>query len=359
VSRDSEDKEDDEVTRAAQKRLEHIIHSSQFVRILWFATVGVCTVMRADRTLEPFQTPGVFARWQHDIVGRRLTELLLYIGRFNNRLPPYVNRGVHYLTAPKAPTRREPRRSEADGRESSPGVELGSSREVEALELSPSSSSPAPRDNHLADLQAFSTGSTFNPANFTSKAASSDPEPLDPRHARTVLVDTSHRVFNVDCLFPQYTDEWAIPLEHAASAIRAMRDWLEEEERLRHGERIHFPVEIRFADGDGIWMSHCQGRKTCFIGLTKYRPYDRPVRYRALFNKFEILMRHYAGRPHWAKAHSCGPVELQSLYPHLQDYLGLLKKVDPNGVFRNPYIRRHLYGQITDDASPRIFKSRL
>ena len=138
-----------------------------------------------------------------------------------------------------------------------------------------------------------------------------------------------------------------------------MLDWLAEEEALTGGERVHFPVEIRFADGDGIWMSHCQGRKTCFIGLTMYRPYNRPVRYRKLYSKFETLMRHYAGRPHWAKAHTCGPSELRKLYPHMDDYLQVLDKVDPQGVFRNPYIRRHLLGHLTDDASTRRFKSRL
>ncbi|UZJ51070.1 hypothetical protein CBS101457_000390 [Exobasidium rhododendri] len=359
ATRDTSEEEDDEVTRSAQKNLEFIINSSEFVRILWFATVGVCTVMRANRTLEPFQTPGVLARWKQSIINHRLTEVLLYLGRFNNRLPPHINRGVHYLTAPKAPASKNSEKQQAANTEGAiQGIEDGSIAKVEVSGSSPSPSSASAED-HLSNLQAFSSGGTFDPLDLKSGAVSSDPDPFDSSHARTVLVDTSHRVFNVDCLFPQYTDEWAIPLEHAASAIRAMRDWLEEEESLTNGERIHFPVEIRFADGDGIWMSHCQGRKTCFIGLTKYRPFDRPVRYRKLFGKFEILMRHYAGRPHWAKAHSCGPIELQSLYPHMQDYLHLLRKVDPNGVFRNPYIRRHLFGQITDDASSRIFKSRL
>lgn len=70
-------------------------------------------------------------------------------------------------------------------------------------------------------------------------------------------------------------------------------------------------------------------------------------------------MRHFAGRPHWAKAHSCGPSELQRLFPQLQDFLSLRARLDPDGVFLNPYIRRHLLGDVSDSASPRIFKSRL
>lgn len=333
VGRDS-DEEDDQETRAAQGRLEAIAASSQFVRLAWFPTVGVCSVMRADRTLEPFQTPSMLAKWHHQIVGYRLTELLLYLSRFHSSLPPRINRVIHYLTA-----------------SSPPGKEQRAASGPVGAAMPPSS------DDHLANLDAFGSGSTFQP--LVQAPSARTPEPLDRSHAMTTLVDTSHRVFNIDCLFMQYTNEWAIPLEHAASAIRAMRDWLEEEERLSDGERVHFPVEIRFADGDGIWMSHCQGRRTCFIGLTKYRPYDRPVRYRRLFSRFEMLMRHYAGRPHWAKAHTCGPVEMHRLYPHMHDYLHLLADVDPKGVFRNPYIRRHLLGHLGEDASPRRWKSRL
>lgn len=347
--------EDDKVTVSAQQRLERIARSSQFVRMAWFPTVGKVIVNRADRTLEPFQTPGILSQWHHRLIGYHLSEILLYISRFSTSLPPRINRAIYYLTAPSTPKKKNSKKVEravvAD--EPSPVVEL---RNITKEEIH---STPAETKNHFTDMESFSTGGVLKPLELSVTTSTSGPDPLDPSHAITTLVDTSHRVFNVDCLFAQNTDEWAIPLCHAASAIRAMRDWIEEEERLIDGERVHFPVEIRFADGDGIWLSHCQGRKTCFIGLTKYRPFNRPTRYRQLFAKFEILMRHYAGRPHWAKAHSCGPIELQRLYPHLPDYLNLIYKMDPQGLFRNPYIRRHLLGDLTDTASPRIFKSHL
>lgn len=87
----------------------------------------------------------------------------------------------------------------------------------------------------------------------------------------TTLINTSHLVFNMDCLFPQHTDEWAIPFEHSAAALRALRDWLAAEEASQQGERLHFPVEVRFTDADGIWLSHSQGRRTCFIGVIQFR----------------------------------------------------------------------------------------
>ena len=183
--------------------------------------------------------------------------------------------------------------------------------------------------------------------------------PLHKAHAHSTTINVSHAVFNMDCLFQQYTDEWGIPYERSAAAIRALRDWLDEEAKLSNGERIHFPIEIRFTDADGIWLSHCQGRKTCFIGLVMYRPYNSNVRYRSLFAKFEMLMRHFAGRPHWAKAHTCGQNELRKLYPHLDDFLKLREKHDPDRVFVNPYVRRHLLGELGADIEARVFKARL
>ncbi len=184
-------------------------------------------------------------------------------------------------------------------------------------------------------------------------------KPLHPSHVTSTHVGVSHTVYNMDCLFQQYTDEWAIPYSRSAAAIRTLRDWLDEESKLAHGERIHFPIEIRWSDGDGIWLSHSQGRKTCFIGLVMYRPYDTNVRYRSLFAKFEMIMRHYAGRPHWAKAHTCGQAELRTLYPHLDDYLRIRQQHDPDRVFVNPYVRRHLLGELGPDVEARIFKARL
>lgn len=346
-----DDGEDDDVTKSAQSRLERIARSSQFVRMAWFPTVGKVIVNRADRTLEPFQTPGILSQWHHRLIGYHLSEVLLYVSRYSTSLPPRINRAIYYLTAPSPPKKNKKAKGEVMADEPSPVIEL---RNITEEELVPSSEN----DGHVTNMESFSSGGALKPLELFAKTSSSGPEPLDPSHAITTLVDTSHRVFNVDCLFAQNTDEWAIPLCHAASAIRAMRDCIEEE-RLSNGERVHFPVEVRFTDGEGIWMSHCQGRKTCFIGLTKDRPFNQPTRYRQLFAKFEILMRHYAGRPHWAKAHSCGSIELQRLYPHLPDYLNLIHKMDPQGIFRNPYIRRHLLGDLTDTASPRIFKSHL
>lgn len=134
------------------------------------------------------------------------------------------------------------------------------------------------------------------------------------------VVDESYKVFNFDCLFPQYVNEWAIPLEKAPEALRRIDQFIKASEL-----KVHFPVEIRFVDGDDVWMSPSYGRKTCYIGVIMYRwayciwfldcfgicaysttpllhrPYGKPVPYKKYWRAYEDVMRSLGGRPHWAK----------------------------------------------------------
>jgi L-gulonolactone oxidase len=66
-------------------------------------------------------------------------------------------------------------------------------------------------------------------------------------------------------------------------------------------------------------------------------------------------MGRHKGRPHWAKAHSLSRNTLQQLYPRFDDFIRVLKKVDPEGLFRNEYVNRHIFGQ---DIGGRVFKKR-
>jgi L-gulonolactone oxidase len=82
----------------------------------------------------------------------------------------------------------------------------------------------------------------------------------------TRVIDRSYRVFNNDCLFPQYVNEWAVPLERTAEAIRKIYRWVKES-----GLFVHFPVEVRFVDEDKAWLSPSYGRKVCYIGIIMYK----------------------------------------------------------------------------------------
>ncbi|KAI0776828.1 L-gulonolactone/D-arabinono-1,4-lactone oxidase [Trametes elegans] len=176
---------------------------------------------------------------------------------------------------------------------------------------------------------------------------------------KTVTVDDSHRVFNIDCKYPQYTTEWAIPHEHAAACLRELRAWLERELADPAGLRPHFPVEIRWSAPDDIWLSPSNGRRTCWIGLVQYKPYGLPVPYRRLFAHFESAVLAHAGRPHWAKTHPLGPAALRAAYgARFDDFVRVLGAADPRGLFRNAYVQRHVFGREGPAVDPRLFKAR-
>ncbi|KAI0695312.1 D-arabinono-1,4-lactone oxidase-domain-containing protein [Cytidiella melzeri] len=174
--------------------------------------------------------------------------------------------------------------------------------------------------------------------------------------AKAVAVDDSWRVFNIDCKYPQYTTEWAIPYEQTSSCIQELRQWLQQEHDDPNGLRPHFPVEVRFSDTDDVWLSPSFGRKTTWIGIVQYKPYGLNMPYRKLFERFEQILARHEGRPHWAKSHPLRPDDLRKLYPRFDDFVRVLNEVDPRGIFRNEYVQRHIFDKPDVAFEERIFK---
>ncbi|KAF8924711.1 D-arabinono-1,4-lactone oxidase-domain-containing protein [Dissophora ornata] len=179
-------------------------------------------------------------------------------------------------------------------------------------------------------------------------------------------VGGSVEVFNFDCLFPQYVNEWAIPWSRTAEALRALDQFIEtgsvkvesgvgvaapsDEKKDGHavkvvkeaGLKVHFPIEIRFVKKDDVWLSPAYGVDSCYIGIIMYRPYGTPVPYKRFWAGYEQIMASFEGRPHWAKKHSVTFEGLQRSYPKMDAFCEIRAKLDPKGMFLNDYLRRHL-----------------
>ncbi len=129
--------------------------------------------------------------------------------------------------------------------------------------------------------------------------------------------------------------EYAVPVEHLAAAFDELRALVAE-----RGWRISFPVEVRVAAADDLWLSTATGRATGYIAVHRYWRED-PTEYFAAVE--EIMLRH-GGRPHWGKMHTLDAAQLRGRYPRFDDFRALRDRLDPSRMFRNPYLDRVLDG---------------
>lgn len=127
--------------------------------------------------------------------------------------------------------------------------------------------------------------------------------------------------------------EYAVPLENLAAAFGDVQQLIAE-----RGWRIEFPVEVRVAAADDLWLSTAFDRASGYIAVHRYWKVD-PAPY---FSAIEEVMLAHGGRPHWGKMHSLSAAELSPRYPRFDDFVALRDRLDPKRSFRNPYLQRVL-----------------
>ena len=145
--------------------------------------------------------------------------------------------------------------------------------------------------------------------------------------------DLSNRVLtqNRDVRFREL--EYALPAENVRPAFDAVRALIAAQDL-----RISFPIEVRFAAADDLWMSTAFGRATGYIAVHRYWRED-PTAY---FTAVERIMTSFGGRPHWGKMHSQDAASLRGLYPRFDDFTALRARLDPERMFQNAYLGRVL-----------------
>jgi FAD-linked oxidoreductase len=147
--------------------------------------------------------------------------------------------------------------------------------------------------------------------------------------------DRSDRVFtqNRDVRFREM--EYALPAENLRRAFDALRALIDE-----RGWRLSFPVEVRFAAADDLWLSTAHGRATGYIAVHRYWR-ENPTEY---FEAVEQIMMQEGGRPHWGKMHTLDADALRPRYPRFDDFTALRDRLDPDRRFQNAYLDRVLGG---------------
>lgn len=147
------------------------------------------------------------------------------------------------------------------------------------------------------------------------------------------FTDLSHRVFTTQRSVRFREMEYALPAERVRPAFDALRVLIDD-----RGWRISFPVEVRFAPEDAVWLSTAYGRASAYIAVHRYWRED-PTDY---FAGVEQIMHEHGGRPHWGKMHTMDAAALRARYPRFDDFVALRARLDPDRVFGNPYLARVL-----------------
>ncbi len=155
--------------------------------------------------------------------------------------------------------------------------------------------------------------------------------------------DSSYRVFVTPRRVRFVESEYAVPRE-------SLRDVLAELRRAvpRLADPVMFPVEVRVAAADDIWLSTAYGRDTAYIAIHQYTG----LPYQGYFDAFESIVAQVAGRPHWGKMHSLDAERLHALYPRFDDFRRIRAEVDPEGRFGNAYLDRVLGQSLPSDDGP-------
>ena len=77
---------------------------------------------------------------------------------------------------------------------------------------------------------------------------------------------------------------------------------------------VMFPLEVRVAAADDIWLSTAYGRDCAYIAIHQYLG----MPYRQFFDLFESITANVGGRPHWGKMHSRDAEALAKLLPEVR-----------------------------------------
>ena len=153
----------------------------------------------------------------------------------------------------------------------------------------------------------------------------------------------------MDCLYSQFVNEWALPLEKGPEAISRLGAWISGDEKASKipfsskGVWVHCPIEVRVTDTtsaenasdvrpflDPTWSDG----PTLYLNATLYRPFGRDPPCRArYYQAFEWLMRELGGRPHWAKNFDTSK-EIPDMYgSDMDQFMKVRNEVDPEGMF--------------------------
>lgn len=150
------------------------------------------------------------------------------------------------------------------------------------------------------------------------------------------VTDDWHRVYISERRVRFREMEYALPLESFAPAMSGLQRILAD--ARASGHLVGFPVEVRTAAPDDVWLSTAYGSPRVYIAVHEFFTHE----HQPYFGPVEELFVQLGGRPHWGKMHTLGAGQLAERYPRFDDALRVRDRVDPSGVFTNGYVQQVL-----------------
>lgn len=199
---------------------------------------------------------------------------------------------------------------------------------------------PLPAIRAWVDDELLSNG-VFEVVNRVAAAAPRAVRALNGFSARALgaraFTAPSHDVFVSPRRVRFREMEYAVPRAAVRGVLEEIDRWTR-----RHDADVPFPVEVRFAAADDLWLSTAHGRDTAYVAVHQYwRMPHEPY-----FDAVEAIAAEVDGRPHWGKLHTLTADRLAGLYPRMPDVRRVRAALDPAGVFSNAYVDRVL-GPVT------------
>jgi L-gulono-1,4-lactone dehydrogenase len=193
---------------------------------------------------------------------------------------------------------------------------------------------PMPRWRRFFEYEVMENAA-FGALCRTGRAMPATIKPLNRLAAATLSRRTysapSHQVFVTPRRVRFVESEYAVPRESLLDVLAELRTGIA---RLTHP--VMFPVEVRIAAADDIWLSTAYGRDSAYIAIHQYTG----LPYQDYFRLFESIAAAAGGRPHWGKMHTRDAGYLATVYPRFADFLRIRDETDPGRRFANPYLEQ-------------------
>ena len=155
----------------------------------------------------------------------------------------------------------------------------------------------------------------------------------------TSLAGSSTRVERSDAIFAsprlvRFTEmEYALPREVTPEAVRRVMAMVPARDFA-----VPFPIEVRTVAADDALLSPASGRDSGYLAVHMFEH----MAYEPYFRAVERIMDELGGRPHWGKRHHQTSETLRQRYRDWAAFQRIRRRLDPGGLFSNPYTDRVL-----------------